>query len=112
MRLVTAIVKPFRLNEVVAAVRAAGASGATVTAAKGLGRQGGHVDVYRGREYLIELVPKVRLEIAVEDDRVHAVVDAIVATARTGKIGDGKLWIGSLASVQCIRTGEDGIAAV
>jgi nitrogen regulatory protein P-II 1 len=95
-----------------AGLRAAGASGATVTLVKGLGRQGGHVDVYRGREYLIELVPKLRLEVLADEDVLEAVIDAIVARAGTGKIGDGKLWVGSLGSVQRIRTGEGGAAAL
>jgi nitrogen regulatory protein P-II 1 len=106
MELVRVAVKPFRLADVVAAARAAGATGVTVCESKGLGRQGGHVDLYRGREYLIELVPKSRLEIVVRDDDVDAVVEAVVQAARTGRIGDGKLWVEPVERVVRIRTGE------
>lgn len=112
MRLVAATVKPFRLQEVVAALRAAGATGVTVTEVKGMGRQRGHVEVYRGSEYRIDLVPKVRLDIVVDDDRVDAVIDALISAARTGRIGDGKVWVRAIESVRRIRTGEVGSEAV
>jgi nitrogen regulatory protein P-II 1 len=112
MKLVTAVVKPFRLDDVVAAMREAGASGATVTEAKGMGRQHGHVEVYRGSEYRIDLVPKVRIEVVVDDDQLDAVLDALAITARTGRIGDGKVWVRSIDGVVRIRTGEVGADAL
>ena len=112
MKLVTAVVKPFRLDEVVAAVRAAGAAGATVTGAKGMGRQAGHVETYRGSEYRIDLVPKVRIEILVEPGRAEAVLEALAAAARTGRIGDGKVWVETVSSLRRIRTAEEGADAL
>ena len=108
MRLVTAVVKPFRLEEVKAALQDAGISGMTVSEAQGFGRQGGHTETYRGAEYTIDLVPKMRLEIVVEDAQVDDVVDTIVAAARTGKIGDGKVWVLPAEDIVRIRTGERG----
>jgi nitrogen regulatory protein P-II 1 len=111
MKLIRVAVKPFRLADVVAAAQAAGATGVTVSESKGLGRQGGHIDIYRGREYLIELVPKSRLDIVVDDEHADAVVEAVVDAARTGKIGDGKLWVEPVERVVRIRTGDlDGDA--
>ena len=111
MKLIVALVKPFRLAEVVAAAMEAGAGGATVTEAKGFGRQAGHSELYRGQEYRIELVPKACVEILVADERAEAVLDAVVTAARTGKIGDGKVWMQSVEGVTRIRTGETGTDA-
>jgi nitrogen regulatory protein P-II 1 len=112
VKLVTLIVKPFVLADVVAAALEAGASGATVSEAKGFGRQGGHAETYRGSEYRIELVPKSCVEVVVADDKADAVLEAAVAAARTGKIGDGKAWIRSVDRVVRVRTGESGAEAV
>lgn len=112
MRLVTAIVKPFRLDDVKEALKGIGVAGVTVSEAQGFGRQGGHTEVYRGTEYAISFVPKVRLEVVVDDHLVHDVVEAIVAAARTGTIGDGKLWVTPVEDVVRIRTGERGPDAV
>ena len=112
MKLVVAVVKPFRLADVVGAAMEAGASGATVTESKGFGRQGGHSETYRGQEYVIELVPKCHVELVVDDSRVQAVVDAVAGAARTGRIGDGKLWVRDLGEVIRVRTGETGADAV
>lgn len=112
MKLVVAVVKPFRLADVIGAALEAGASGATVTEAKGFGRQGGHSESYRGSEYRIEFVPKSQVELIVDDGKVDAVVAAVAEAARTGKIGDGKVWIRDLEAVQRIRTGETGADAV
>ena len=106
MKLITAIVKPFTLDDVRHAVEAAGVLGLTVTEVQGYGRQRGHTEVYRGAEYAVEFVPKVRVEILVDDEFVQRVVEAIVRVARTGKIGDGKVWISPVESVVRIRTGE------
>ena len=108
MKLITAIIKPFKLDDVKATLKAAGVVGLTVTEVRGFGRQGGHTETYRGTEYQIDFVPKVKLEIIVEDGVVDAVVDAIVETARTEKIGDGKIWVTSLEDLVRIRTGERG----
>ena len=108
MKLVTAIVKPFKLDEVKEALTKIGLPGLTVTETRGFGRQRGHTEVYRGTEYTIELVPKVRLEILVDDDRAVEVTDAIIAAARTGQIGDGKVWTTPVDSLIRIRTGEIG----
>jgi nitrogen regulatory protein P-II 2 len=111
MKLVTAIIKPFKLDEVREALSGIGVQGITVSEVKGFGRQKGHTELYRGAEYVVDFLPKVKLEIAVPDDRVDAVVEAIVATARTGKIGDGKIFVTSLGQAVRIRTGEtDGQA--
>jgi nitrogen regulatory protein P-II 1 len=108
MRLVTAIVKPFKLDEIKDALTKIGLPGLTVTETRGFGRQRGHTEVYRGTEYTIELIPKVRLDIVVDDDRATEVVDAIVEAARTGTIGDGKVWTTPIDSLVRIRTGELG----
>ena len=112
MKLVTAVVKPFRLEEVKEALKAAGVAGITVSEVQGFGRQSGHTEVYRGTEYTVDFVPKVRLEMVVEDGDVDRTVEAIVNSARTGKIGDGKIWVGPLDEVIRIRTGEQGSDAV
>ena len=93
MKLITAVIKPFKLDDVKDALKAAGVTGMTVTEVRGFGRQGGHTETYRGTEYQIDFVPKVQIEVVVDDASVDAVVDAIVAAARTGKIGDGKIWV-------------------
>ena len=112
MKLVTAIVKPHRVDEVKEALREIGVSGLTTTDVEGFGRQRGHTEVYRGAEYQVDFVPKVKVEILVPDEEVQGVVDAIVKAARTGKIGDGKLWITEAEQVIRIRTGEMGPDAV
>ncbi|GAA2741285.1 P-II family nitrogen regulator [Kitasatospora cinereorecta] len=112
MKLITAVVKPFKLDEVKTALQELGVHGLTVTEASGYGRQHGHTEVYRGAEYRIDLVPKVRIEVVVEDDDAERVMDAIVAAARTGKIGDGKVWAVPVDSVVRVRTGERGPDAV
>ena len=112
MKLVVAIIKPFRLDEVKAALLSAGIQGMTVTEVRGFGRQRGHTEVYRGAEYQIDFVPKVRLEILVDDGDADGVAQAIMEHARTGQIGDGKLWIVSVDSVYRIRTGEAGPDAI
>ena len=112
MKLVTAVIKPFRLEDVKQALQAAGVEGLTVSEASGFGRQRGHVEVYRGAEYTVDLVPKVRIEVVVDDEAVQAVVEAIVAGARTGKIGDGKVWVTPVETLVRVRTGERGSAAL
>ena len=112
MKLVTAIIKPFKLEDVKSALEGAGVQGLTVSEASGFGRQGGHTEVYRGAEYTVDLVPKVRLEVVVDDVDVDAVVEAIVASARTGKIGDGKVWVTQVDSIVRVRTGEHGVDAL
>jgi nitrogen regulatory protein P-II 1 len=112
MKLVTAVVKPFKLDEVKTALKSAGVDGMTVSEVQGFGRQGGHTETYRGTEYKLEFVPKAMLQIVVEDDQAEAVVDAIVAAAKTGKIGDGKVWTTTVDDIVRIRTGERGIDAV
>ena len=112
MKQITAVIKPFKLDEVKDALKAAGVQGMTVTEAKGFGRQGGHTEVYRGAEYQVDLVPKVRLEAVVDDALVGAVVDALVAAAATGEIGDGKVWVTEVTEITRIRTGEKGADAV
>ena len=106
MKLVTAIVKPFTLDDVRHAVEAAGVLGMTVTEVQGYGRQRGHTEVYRGAEYAVEFVPKVRVEVLVEDEFAERVVGVIINAARTGKIGDGKVWISPVDKLVRIRTGE------
>ena len=108
MKLVTAVVKPHRIEEVKEALRELGVSGVTMTDVEGFGRQRGHTEVYRGAEYQVDFVPKVRVEVVVDEPQVDEVVDAIVAAARTGKIGDGKLWVTEVDRVLRIRTGEMG----
>jgi nitrogen regulatory protein P-II 1 len=108
MKLVTAIVKPHRIDEVKEALREIGVGGMTTTDVEGFGRQRGHTEVYRGAEYQVDVVPKIKLEVVVDDGDVDGVVDAIVKAARTGKIGDGKLWVSEVERVVRIRTGEMG----
>ncbi|MET7514891.1 P-II family nitrogen regulator [Streptomyces sp. NPDC005480] len=108
MKLVTAIVKPFRLDEVKTALQELGVQGLTVTEASGYGRQRGHTEVYRGAEYRVDLVPKVRIEVVIEDADLDPVIDAIVRAAQTGKIGDGKVWAVPVETVVRVRTGERG----
>ena len=112
MRLVTAVIKPFKLDEVRAALTAFGVHGLTVSQASGYGRQRGHTEVYRGAEYTVDLVPKVRLEVLVDDEDVDDVVEVIVRAARTGKIGDGKVWSIPIETVIRVRTGERGQEAL
>ena len=108
MKLVTAIVKPHRIDDVKDALREIGVGGLTTTDVEGFGRQRGHTEVYRGAEYQVDFVPKVKVEIVVEDGDVDGVVDSIAKAARTGKIGDGKLWVSDVDRVMRIRTGEMG----
>ena len=111
MKLITAIVKPYRLDEVKTALQEIGVHGLTATEASGYGRQRGHTEVYRGAEYQVDLVPKVRIEVVVDDADADPVIDAIVKAARTGKIGDGKVWVSPVDSIVRVRTGErDGDA--
>ena len=112
MQLITAIVKPFKLDDVKDALKAIGVQGITVSEVRGFGRQGGHTETYRGAEYNIDFVPKVRLEIVVIDSQVDAVVDAIKSSATTGIIGDGKIWVSNINRIVRIRTGEEGSDAV
>ena len=106
MKLVTAIIQPFKLGEVRDALSAIGVSGMTVTEVEGFGRQKGHTEVYRGFEYVVELLPKIKVEIAVEEGMVDRIIDAIESSAKTGKIGDGKIFVTNLPQVIRIRTGE------
>lgn len=108
MKLITAIIKPFKLEDVKVALEGRGIHGMTVSEARGFGRQRGHTEVYRGAEYTVDLVPKVRVEVVVDDDAVTGVVDAIVAAAQTGKIGDGKVWVVPVEEVVRVRTAERG----
>ncbi|MDQ6627603.1 MAG: P-II family nitrogen regulator [Pseudomonadota bacterium] len=108
MKMVTAIVKPFKLDEVREALSAIGVQGVTVTEVKGFGRQKGHTELYRGAEYVVDFLPKVKVEAAVDDAIVDRVIEAIEAAARTGKIGDGKIFVTTLEQVVRIRTGETG----
>jgi nitrogen regulatory protein P-II 1 len=112
MKLITAIIKPFKLDDVKEALEAVGVQGMTVSEASGFGRQKGHTEVYRGAEYTVDLVPKVRLEVIVDDPDVDAVIDAIVAAAQTGRIGDGKVWAIPVESIVRVRTGERGVDAI
>ena len=112
MKVVTAIVKPFKLDEVKEALRSIGVNGLTVTEIQGFGRQRGHTEVYRGAEYQVDFVPKVKVEVLAEEDQVQPVVDAILKTARTGKIGDGKIFVTPVDQVWRIRTGEMGPDAI
>ena len=108
MKLVTAIIKPFKLDDVKSALEAYGIQGMTVSEASGYGRQRGHTEVYRGAEYTVDLVPKVRLEVLVEDDDADSVIDVVVKAAQTGRIGDGKVWSVPVDTVARVRTGERG----
>ena len=112
MKLVTAIIKPFKMDDVRAALSEIGVQGITVTEVKGFGRQRGHTELYRGAEYVVDFLPKAKLEIAVADDQVDATIDAIVKTANTGKIGDGKIFVAPMEQVIRIRTGETGEEAI
>lgn len=112
MKLITAVIKPFRLEAVKAAVESAGVAGLTVSEASGHGRQKGHTEVYRGAEYTVDLVPKVRVEVLVDDAVADLVMDKIVAAARTGQIGDGKVWSTPVDAVVRVRTGERGPEAI
>jgi nitrogen regulatory protein PII len=112
MKLITAIVKPFTLDDVKTGLEQAGVLGMTVTEVQGYGRQRGHTEVYRGAEYAVDFVPKVRIEVVVEDSAADKVVDSIVRAARTGKIGDGKVWVSPVETVVRVRTGERGSDAL
>ncbi len=112
MKLVTAIVKPFKLDDVKDALKSAGVAGMTVSEVRGFGRQGGHTETYRGSEYQIDFVPKVRIDIIVDDADAERVVDAIVGAASTDKIGDGKVWVTDVDQLVRIRTGERGPDAI
>ncbi len=112
MKLVSAIIKPFKLDEVREALSGIGVQGITVTEVKGFGRQKGHTELYRGAEYVVDFLPKVKIEVAVSDDLVDRVIEAIEGAARTGKIGDGKIFVYSLEQVVRIRTGETGKEAL
>jgi nitrogen regulatory protein P-II 1 len=112
MRLVTGVVKPFKLDEVRVALKKVGVQGMTIGEVQGFGRQRGHTEVYRGAEYQVEFVPKVRLEVIVEDSHTDEVVDAMATAAKTGKIGDGKIWVTPLSEVIRVRTGERGSEAL
>jgi nitrogen regulatory protein P-II 1 len=108
MKLITAVIKPHRLDEVKDALQAFGVHGLTVTEASGYGRQRGHTEVYRGAEYTVDLVPKVRIEVLAEDDDADGVIEVVVKAARTGKIGDGKVWSVAVETAVRVRTGERG----
>lgn len=108
MKLITAIIKPFKLDDAREALSAVGITGLTVTEVKGFGRQKGHTELYRGAEYVVDFLPKSKLEIAVSDDQVDQVIDAISKATSTGKIGDGKIFVQELSNVVRIRTGESG----
>jgi nitrogen regulatory protein P-II 2 len=112
MKMVVAIIKPFKLDDVRSALAEVGVQGITVTEVKGFGRQKGHTELYRGAEYVVDFLPKVKLELAVDDDQVDRVVEAIIETARTGKIGDGKIFVAELGQAVRIRTGEAGSRAL
>ena len=112
MKLITAVVKPFRLDDIRNALAEVGVQGMTVTEVKGFGRQRGHTELYRGAEYVVDFLPKVKIEVAVTDDQAERVVEAIIEAAKTGKVGDGKIFITTLEQVYRIRTGETGDQAV
>jgi nitrogen regulatory protein P-II 2 len=112
MKLVTAIIKPFKLDEVRKAINDIGVQGVTVTEVRGFGRQRGHTEIYRGAEYAIEFVPKTKIEIAVADPLLDLVIEAIVKSAKTGKVGDGKIFVFELTQVVRIRTGERDASAI
>jgi nitrogen regulatory protein P-II 2 len=112
MKLVTAIVKPFRLDDVRNALSEVGVQGMTVSEVKGFGRQRGHTELYRGAEYVVDFLPKAKIEVAVANERVDEVVEAIVHSAKTGKVGDGKIFVTALEQVIRIRTGETGDSAL
>ena len=112
MKRITAIIKPFKLDEVRESLAEVGASGLTVTEVKGFGRQKGHTELYRGAEYVVDFLPKVKVEVVVKDDEVDRCIDAILKAAKTGKIGDGKIFVTAVEQVIRIRTGEQDEAAV
>lgn len=112
MKLITAIVKPGKLDDVKSALRAAGVTGMTLSEVSGVGRQGGHVEVYRGAEYPIDLIQKVRIEVLAKDEIVNTVIDVIVKSASVGAIGDGKIWVTPVEQVVRVRTGEKGEIAI
>ncbi len=112
MKKITAIIKPFKLDEVREALAEVGVTGLTVTEVKGFGRQKGHTELYRGAEYVVDFLPKVKVEVIIADAAVESVIDAIVRAARTGRIGDGKIFVANVEQVVRIRTGETGEAAV
>ncbi len=112
MKLVTAIIKPFKLDDVREALSDIGVQGVTVTEVKGFGRQKGHTELYRGAEYVVDFLPKVKLEVAIREDLLERVLESITNAARTGKIGDGKIFVSSLEQVVRIRTGESGAEAL
>jgi len=112
MKLITAVVKPHQVEAVKEVLAGLGVQGMTVTEAQGFGRQGGHTETYRGTEYKVSFTPKSRIDIVVDDDQVEPATDSIVAAARTGKIGDGKIWVSNVESLVRIRTGEQGSDAV
>jgi nitrogen regulatory protein P-II 1 len=112
MKLITAIIKPHKVDEVKDALKAAGLGGLTIDEVRGFGRQGGHTENYRGSEYTIDFLPKVRVQVVVDDAETDRVVDLICAVARTGKIGDGKVWVTDVPKVVRIRTGEQGMDAI
>ncbi|MDQ1482462.1 MAG: nitrogen regulatory protein 1 [Actinomycetota bacterium] len=112
MQLITSIVKPFKMDDVRDALRDIGVSGLTVSTVQGYGRQRGHTEVYRGAEYQIDFVPKIRMEVLVEDEDSPRVIEAIVNAARTGRIGDGKVWVQNIEEVVRVRTGERGAKAI
>ena len=112
MKMITAIIKPFKLDEVREALSEVGVSGITVSEVKGFGRQKGHTELYRGAEYVVDFLPKIKIELVVSEDLVDQAIDAIVKAARTGKIGDGKIFVTNVEQVLRIRTGETGESAV
>ncbi len=112
MKIVSAIIKPFKLDDVREAMSDIGITGLTVYEVKGFGRQKGHTELYRGAEYVVDYIPKVKLEVAVDDDRVDQVIDTIIESAKTGKIGDGKIFVTDLETVVRIRTSETGSSAL
>ena len=112
MKLITAVIKPFKLDEVREALSAVGVQGITVTEVKGFGRQKGHTELYRGAEYVVDFLPKVKVDVVVPDNLVESAIDAIIKAARTGKIGDGKIFVSSVDQVIRIRTGETNEAAI
>ena len=112
MKLITTILKPFKLDDVKDALKSVGIQGMTVSEVKGFGRQGGHTETYRGSEYAIDFVPKVQIELVVDDSQVDSVVDTIRTAAATGKIGDGKIWITEVTRLIRLRTGEEGTDAI
>jgi nitrogen regulatory protein P-II 2 len=112
MKLITAVIKPFKLDDVREALSEIGMTGITVTEVKGFGRQKGHTELYRGAEYVVDFLPKIKLEIAIDDELLAATLEAITKAANTGKIGDGKIFVSELAQVIRIRTGESGVEAL